>query len=141
MQDPARVIRFATSSGLDGEGAFYVDDLYLKYETYYSDTKYPLLAEADALHAQGILGTGVTIAFVDTGYWDHPDIAFRPEGEARTLAGYDAIQGIQYPVPIRDDGERPRHPRDQHRGEQPRGLGRRVRRRRPRRQPGVGQGL
>ncbi|MCP3956598.1 MAG: hypothetical protein GY719_01965 [bacterium] len=62
------------------------------------DTEYPTLLGADQLHAQGIDGTGVTVAVVDTGYWSHPNLDTNSNGAARVLAQYDAIADQMDPL-------------------------------------------
>ena len=48
---------------------------------------------ASNLHRKGIIGTGVTVAVVDTGYYEIDDISKAPDGSRRILAQYDAISG------------------------------------------------
>jgi hypothetical protein len=54
-------------------------------------TNYPALTDADDLHAQGVDGSGVTVAVVDTGYWSHPALDKFSDGQVRVVAQYDAI--------------------------------------------------
>ncbi len=46
---------------------------------------------ADRLHASGITGRGVTVAFLDTGLWPNTPVAKNTAGQSTFLAGYDAI--------------------------------------------------
>jgi len=50
----------------------------------------PVESGASALHAKGIYGTGVTIAFVDTGLWRMGATQYGANGSNRILAQYDA---------------------------------------------------
>jgi serine protease AprX len=47
--------------------------------------------DADLLHASGITGKGVTIAFLDSGLWPNAPLAKNTAGQGVFLAGYDAI--------------------------------------------------
>jgi serine protease AprX len=46
---------------------------------------------ADQLHASGITGRGVTVAYLDTGLWPNTPLAKNSAGQGTFLAGYDAI--------------------------------------------------
>lgn len=46
---------------------------------------------ANLLHAQGITGRGVTIAFLDTGWWSQHATQTNVSGQNVVLQGYDAI--------------------------------------------------
>ncbi|MBV9727265.1 MAG: alkaline serine protease, partial [Gammaproteobacteria bacterium] len=48
---------------------------------------------AAQLHAEGITGRGVTIAFLDTGYWRKPELQKNVSGRDVLFQGYDAISG------------------------------------------------
>ncbi len=53
---------------------------------------------ASALHTQGILGSGVTIAFVDTGVWRISPVQYGASGtNDRLLAQYDATVPVKGP--------------------------------------------
>ena len=55
---------------------------------------------ASQLHAQGITGQGVTIAFLDTGWWSQHAVQNNVAGHNAVLQGYDAIgnkQGVGAP--------------------------------------------
>ena len=84
------MIRFATSSTLGGLDKLLVDNVRIYY-VFVPETHYPGLIGADTLHAQGIDGTGVTVAVLDTGHFSHPALDKNPQGQTRVLAQYDAI--------------------------------------------------
>src|SRR3569833_3455633 len=46
---------------------------------------------ANLLHAQGITGRGVTVAFLDTGWWSQHATQTNTAGKNVVLQGYDAI--------------------------------------------------
>lgn len=49
---------------------------------------------AAQLHASGITGRGVTIAFLDTGIWPNNGVATNTAGSPAILQGYDAIRNV-----------------------------------------------
>ncbi|WP_162845947.1 S8 family peptidase [Seongchinamella sediminis] len=53
---------------------------------YYSE-----VSGADALHRHGVRGKGVTVAVLDSGLWDHPNLVNDSQGNDRVVARYDAI--------------------------------------------------
>jgi serine protease AprX len=54
----------------------------------------PILTTADRMHASQIYtGRGITIAFIDSGFYPHPDL-LRPRN--RIVAMYDAVNGRSY---------------------------------------------
>jgi serine protease AprX len=55
------------------------------------DTYYPTIVGADRLHEEGIVGSGVTVAVLDTGFFDTPPLTNDISGHTRILAQYDAI--------------------------------------------------
>ncbi|MEE8526109.1 MAG: hypothetical protein V3T72_19395, partial [Thermoanaerobaculia bacterium] len=55
-------------------------------------TDFPTLVGADALHAEGITGLGVTLAVLDTGHDSFNEIDKNSQGDWRFLAHYDAIR-------------------------------------------------
>jgi serine protease AprX len=55
------------------------------------DTFYPERVDAHRLHAQGIRGDGVTVAVLDTGIWNAPDLTKDSRGHQRILVRYDAL--------------------------------------------------
>ena len=57
-----------------------------------ADANYPALIGADEIHADGVTGAGVTIAFIDSGFDPFtPGLAYNAECDWRVLAAYDAI--------------------------------------------------
>ena len=62
------------------------------YEYNYEDTYYPTAVGADALHRLGVTGTGVTVAVLDSGLWEHPNLAKDSDGNNRIIGRYDAIE-------------------------------------------------
>ena len=50
---------------------------------------------ADRLHASGITGRGVTIAFLDTGWWSQKATQTNTAGQNVVLQGYDALGGTE----------------------------------------------
>lgn len=72
-------------------------------------TYYPALSEASRLHAEGITGSGVTVAVLDTGYY--PFASLNENGKTdRVLAQYDAIldslrivKGARKNIPLATD--------------------------------------
>jgi serine protease AprX len=55
------------------------------------ETHYPTRVFADSLHVSGIDGSGVGIAVLDTGLWNHNGIKYDSAGNARMTAVYNAI--------------------------------------------------
>lgn len=49
---------------------------------------------AAQLHASGVTGRGVTIAFLDTGIWPNNGVATNTAGSPAILQGYDAIRNV-----------------------------------------------
>lgn len=62
------------------------------YENNHEDFYYARAAGADALHAHGITGAGVTVAVLDSGLWEHTALATDTTGRDRIVARYDAIR-------------------------------------------------
>ena len=56
------------------------------------DSLYPDHVGARQLHAEGIDGSGVTVAVLDTGFWQHKAVTENRDGGQRVLASYDAIK-------------------------------------------------
>ncbi len=56
-----------------------------------SATAVPAVTEAARVHAAGVSGYGVTIAFVDSGYSCEDNLNRNDRGQNRILVGYDAI--------------------------------------------------
>ena len=61
------------------------------YENNHEDFYYARAAGADALHAHGITGAGITVAVLDSGLWEHNALAEDTAGKDRVIAHYDAI--------------------------------------------------
>jgi subtilisin family serine protease len=71
------------------------------------DTVYPTLVDADKLHKEGIDGSGITIAVIDTGIWTEQQqvaegLAIDTSGRDRILAQYNATLGKSTSGPILD---------------------------------------
>lgn len=62
------------------------------YGQYGDDTYYPAVAGAAALHQHGITGRGITVAVLDSGLWEHENLARDTQGEPRIVGRYDAIK-------------------------------------------------
>lgn len=56
-----------------------------------TDFYYSTVTGADVFHRQGVTGTGITVAMLDSGLWDHPALTLNTSSENRVLARYDAI--------------------------------------------------
>lgn len=74
------------------------------YEFDNNDTHFNGLIGATDLHQLGILGQGVSIAILDSGLWNHPDLEFDSKGKARVLARYDATSGKEIDDLFDDSG-------------------------------------
>lgn len=69
----------------------------------YLNTCYPTFTGADALHAEGITGDGVTVAVLDSGLWNKSHLIDDSNGY-RVLAQYDVNNpGDSYDGDIYDD--------------------------------------
>lgn len=55
-------------------------------------TFYPSLVGASMMHQKGATGEGVTVAVVDTGYFDTRYLERKSDGNVRVVAQYDALQ-------------------------------------------------
>jgi serine protease AprX len=64
-------IRFVTSSSLGAFDALYVDNLQIEYVNF---SKFAAAIRADQVWANNLKGQGVTVAVVDSGIADHPDL-------------------------------------------------------------------
>jgi subtilisin family serine protease len=65
------------------------------YLNNHENTYYPTVVGADALHSHGITGKGVTIAIIDSGLWEHPNLLKDTQGNSRVIARYDAIKDVR----------------------------------------------
>jgi serine protease AprX len=63
----------------------------------------PALVGADTLHAAGVTGRGVTIAFIDTGFWPSEGVLTDTTNTSRILAGYNAIKDVAGVSAVQDD--------------------------------------
>lgn len=61
------------------------------YANNHENFYYNQMAGVEALHLHGITGKGVTVAVIDSGLWEHPDLARDTSGKNRIVARYDAI--------------------------------------------------
>ena len=55
------------------------------------ETFYPTVVGADAVHAEGIDGSGVTIAVVDTGLWLSRGVILDADGNERVIGALDLV--------------------------------------------------
>ena len=86
-----RFVSTMTATLLDRD-AVLIDNVEIEYDSVYATgVSYPSLAGADKLHSQGITGLLVTVAVLDTGYWNHPSTDNTALGLGRVLAQYDAV--------------------------------------------------
>ncbi len=72
-----------------------VDGTETAADTVASDTGHVTVVGADPLHAQGITGAGVTLAVLDTGFFNQNSLTRDTSRQARILAQYDAIAGAE----------------------------------------------
>lgn len=56
-----------------------------------NDYYYNRVIGADLLHTQGITGKEITVAVLDSGFWEHKALQRATDGRERVLARYDAI--------------------------------------------------
>ncbi len=68
-----------------------------------ADTAHSSLVGADALHAEGITGAGVTLAVLDTGLFNHAFITNHTGRLNRIAAHYDAIEDQELAVDVESD--------------------------------------
>lgn len=64
------------------------------YANNHEDSYYPTVVGAAALHSHGITGRGVTVAIIDSGLWEHPNLLKDSKGKSRVIARYDAIKDV-----------------------------------------------
>ena len=57
------------------------------------ETGHTTLVDADRLHAEGITGAGVTLAVLDTGFFNQKSLSQNTRKKTRILAQYDALAG------------------------------------------------
>jgi serine protease AprX len=58
------------------------------------NTYFPTVIGADELHRHNITGRGVTVAIIDSGLWEVPELANDTQGRPRIVARYDAIADV-----------------------------------------------
>jgi serine protease AprX len=63
------------------------------------DANHIPLIGVDSLHAQGINGTSVTVAVLDSGTWNSIALVKNPAGTSRLLAEWDAITSSSISIP------------------------------------------
>ncbi len=61
------------------------------YDDNHENFYYNTVVGVDALHRNGVTGRGVTVAVIDSGLWDHPNLTSDTGGKPRVIARYDAI--------------------------------------------------
>ncbi len=69
-----------------------------------TDFYYAGVVGAANLHHQGVLGDGITVAVLDSGLWEHPDLTHDTEGRPRIPARYDAMAGKLVDVAFDESG-------------------------------------
>ena len=65
------------------------------YHDNHENFHYSTVAGASELHQLGITGSGVNVAILDSGLWEHPALAKDTKGEKRIVARYNAITDQQ----------------------------------------------
>jgi serine protease AprX len=91
------VIRFSGSGYFPyGITYFHLDNVQIAYG--YPDPNYVAYTAANLLHDEGITGSGVGVAIIDTGYWSHPAVDKMPNGDDRYIVQYDAINDVLGPA-------------------------------------------
>ena len=68
------------------------------------DTQFPTQVGASRLHRDGLTGSGVTIAVLDSGTWAHKFLSMDTRGVIRSIGGYDAITDTWTASPKDDFG-------------------------------------
>ncbi len=70
-------------------------DLIPGYPVNGPDSYYPTAAGADLLHQNGVTGSGITVAVLDSGLWEHPALALDTRGRPRVVGRFDAILNLE----------------------------------------------
>lgn len=83
---------FSIEAGFDSDCT---TELIPGYDDNHEDFYYSTVAGATALHQHGVTGSGVTVAVLDSGLWEHPLLANDSRGENRVTGRYDAIHDIE----------------------------------------------
>ncbi len=87
---PQRSFRFNAEFGGDC-----TEELIPGYADNFGDSYFTGVAGAEELHQNGVTGTGVTIAVLDSGLWEHESLTKNTAGEQRVVARYDAIADVE----------------------------------------------
>ena len=87
-------IRFRNAlDASDGHDQVYIDNVQVAFDgVYFDGASRPSQIGADELHAEGITGYGVTVAVIDTGFWDREGLDTTAMGYRRAKVQYDAIR-------------------------------------------------
>jgi subtilisin family serine protease len=90
-----------------GEGHDPADGFY--YSTDFVDGSgleayFPEMIGADELHAAGFTGNGITVAILDSGIWQHPNLIFNTSRRTRLVAGFDATLAADHWEQARIEG-------------------------------------
>jgi subtilisin family serine protease len=98
FRSPTTTVRFVSSFKLESSAyladAVYLDDVQVAFVVPNSASAYPALSGLPTLHNQGIRGTNVVVAVLDTGMWAHPNLVTGADGGAKVLAQYDATRNV-----------------------------------------------
>ncbi|NND68792.1 MAG: S8 family serine peptidase, partial [Halioglobus sp.] len=70
------------------------DKLVPAYSNNSTDFYYNRVSGVEQLHQQGITGKGVTVAVIDSGLWEHDDLARDTAGKPRIVGRYDAVNDV-----------------------------------------------
>ena len=65
------------------------------YSDNHNNSYFPTVVGADALHKHGITGSGITVAVLDSGLWNTPELVNDTSGQERVIARYDAINDTE----------------------------------------------
>ncbi|MFT7287308.1 MAG: serine protease AprX [Halieaceae bacterium] len=65
------------------------------YDAPGEDSYYATVSGAALLHSHGVTGTNITVAVLDSGLWEHPELATDTAGKNRIVARYDAIHDLE----------------------------------------------
>jgi serine protease AprX len=98
FRSPNTTVRFVSSFNAESSAyladAVYLDDVQVTFVVPNSASSYPALSGLVNLHTQGIRGTNVVVAVLDTGMWAHPNLSTGADGGAKVLAQYDATRNL-----------------------------------------------
>ena len=96
-------LRTAPDKSMKGSDRMHLDNIKISMQAT-PDTHYPELIGADLLHTEGINGSGIGVAVIDTGNWSHDSLNKNPEGDMRLLAQYNAITNQMESPGFENDG-------------------------------------